>query len=357
MNVNQLRSKWAAVGAAIAVSLGAGGIGITHATTSTGEKPVYLPIEPCRMADTRPEFLKGPRATPLGADETYTLAGWGSNGDCNLPNGTAGLALNVTALDATAPTFLTIFPADATEIPTASNLNPVPGQPPTPNAVNVDLDDAGMFSIYNLAGNVHIIVDVVGIYDDHNHDDRYYQKSEVDTAVDGKADVGDSYTKAQSDSKYLSQSQDSQAAIFGADSSVGVPSSADVVVGSVTVDTPTSGYAVINAAAYIFNDGGVATRVRCSITSGTSIDSSALQIIDLPIGNFDEVAATRGFEIDKALIGSPATSTYNYVCDAVVGQYDTKDLHLTAIFIPDPDAFGSIIFSPADKAAPVIEGE
>ncbi|MFW2336531.1 hypothetical protein [Ilumatobacter sp.] len=186
MNTNRIRSKWAAVGAAIAVSLGAGGIGIGHATTSTGEKPIYLPIEPCRLADTRPAFQVGPRSTPLGAAETYDLSGWGAVGNCTLPADTAGLALNVTAVDPTAPTFLTLFP-DGTTLPLASHLNPTPGQPPTPNAVNVDLSDAGKFSIYNLAGNVHIAIDVVGIYDDHNHDDRYYQKSETYTKTEADA--------------------------------------------------------------------------------------------------------------------------------------------------------------------------
>ena len=84
MNVNHLRSKWAAVGAAVAVTLGAGGIGITHATTSSGEMPIYLPIEPCRLADTRPDFQVGDRGTPLGAAETYTLSGEGAVPTANL---------------------------------------------------------------------------------------------------------------------------------------------------------------------------------------------------------------------------------------------------------------------------------
>ena len=177
-----LRTRWAAIGAAIAVTLGAGGIGITHATTTSGERPIYLPIEPCRLADTRPAFNVGPRATPLGAAETYDIDGWGTVGNCTLPNDTAGLALNVTAVDPSAPTFLTLFP-EGTTLPLASHLNPTPGQPPTPNAVNVDLSSSGEFSIYNLAGNVHIAIDVVGIYDDHNHDDRYYTETEVDAAL------------------------------------------------------------------------------------------------------------------------------------------------------------------------------
>jgi hypothetical protein len=182
MSVNQLRSKWAAVGAAVAVSLGAGGIGITHATTSSGEKPVYLPIKPCRLVDTRPAFQVGPRSAPVGPDETYVLNGQGSVGDCTLPTGTTALSLNVTAVGASAPTFLTLFPTGG-PLPVASHLNPSPGQGPVPNAVNVDLNGSGKFSIYNLAGSVDIIIDVVGIFNDHNHDDRYYTEAEVDSML------------------------------------------------------------------------------------------------------------------------------------------------------------------------------
>jgi hypothetical protein len=161
------------------VSLGAGGIGITQATTSSGERPIYVPIEPCRLADTRPGFQVGPRSTPIGASENYTLSGWGSAGDCTLPSGTTGLSLNVTAVDPTQPTFLTLFPATSVR-PNASHLNPVPGQPATPNAVNVDLDHAGEFTIYNRFGTVDVIIDVAGYYDHHTHNDLYYTEAEAD---------------------------------------------------------------------------------------------------------------------------------------------------------------------------------
>ncbi len=183
MNITHIRTRWAAVGAAVAISLGAGGIGITHATTSSGPRAIYTPINPCRLADLRPApDTVGPRTAGLGPDEVYTLSGWGTIGDCNLPAGTSGLALNVTAVGATAPTFLRLWPANESQ-PATSNLNPVPGQPPTPNAVNVGLSPAGEFKVSNRFGTVSVIIDVVGVYDDHNHDDRYYTKAEVDAAT------------------------------------------------------------------------------------------------------------------------------------------------------------------------------
>ncbi len=193
MNTSTIRTRWAAVGAAIAVSLGAGGIGITHATTSSGERPVYIPLEePCRLADIRPApNTVGPRTAPLGPDEIYTLDGWGTEGDCTLPTGTAGLALNVTALGATTSTNLRFF-AGGTSVPSTANLNPQPNAAPTPNAVDVSLAGSdGTFSVFNKFGNVSVIIDVMGVYDDHNHDDRYYQKSEVDTALADKLSTPD----------------------------------------------------------------------------------------------------------------------------------------------------------------------
>ncbi len=185
------RTRWAAIGAAIAISLGAGGIGYVGATVSSGERRVFVPIVPCRILDTRAEFQVGPRATPLGANETYAVASLGSVGNCELPTDALGLALNVTATDATAPTFLTIWAAGAAQ-PTASHLNPLPGEGPTPNAVTTDLGTGGAFTIYNLQGSVNVLADVVGYYADHTHDDRYpliggvYTKAEVDTLLADK---------------------------------------------------------------------------------------------------------------------------------------------------------------------------
>lgn len=180
---SSVRTTWSAVGAAVAIALGAGGIGMTHATTSSGDRPIFTAIEPCRLVDLRPEFQVGSRPSPLGAGETFTIAGWGDVGDCELPSGTSALSLNVTAVGATQPTFLQFFPAGTDRPTRGSNLNPVPGAAPTPNAVNVALSDTGDFSVYNLQGSVDLIVDVVGLYDHHDHDDRYYTKPKTDSNI------------------------------------------------------------------------------------------------------------------------------------------------------------------------------
>jgi hypothetical protein len=172
-----IRTRWAAIGAAVAVSLGAGGVGLIHATSPSGAA-AFVPITPCRLMDTRPAFQVGSRGTPLGPGETYSVAGTGTVGQCTIPAGATGLQLNVTAVNASLLTYLTLWPAGQTR-PTASSLNPAPGQPPTPNAVTASLG-GGQFSIYNLQGTVDVIADVVGYYTNHNHDDRYYTKAQLD---------------------------------------------------------------------------------------------------------------------------------------------------------------------------------
>ncbi len=179
------RTRWAAIGAAVAVTLGGGGIAMVSATSPTGAV-AFVPVTPCRVMDTRPEFQVGPRSAPLGPNETFAVKATGTtaaSGNCDsIPASATAVAMNVTSIDATAPSFLTIWDG-SDPLPTSSSLNPIPGQPPTPNAVTSGLDAAGEFSLYNLAGNVHVFADIVGYYADHKHDDRYYTKAQVDTAV------------------------------------------------------------------------------------------------------------------------------------------------------------------------------
>lgn len=170
MNAGTFRTRWAAIGAAVAVTLGAGGIGlISAAPLTTGERPVLVPIN-CRLADTRPApDTVGTRNTPIGAAETVTFNAHGTNGNCTIPADATALSLNVTALSVTAPlTFLTLWNADESQ-PVTSSLNPAAGQPPTPNAVTVDLSPTGQFKLFNALGTLNVIIDVTGYYHDHQH--------------------------------------------------------------------------------------------------------------------------------------------------------------------------------------------
>jgi hypothetical protein len=170
------RSRWAAIGAAVAVSLGAGGIGLTHAINTNGGN-AFVPISPCRLVDTRAASAVGARTSPLGPNETFTQQVTGNVGQCaGIPADATAVALNVTAVDGTAASYLTLFPSEVASPPNASNLNWVPGAPPTPNKVDVKLGPTGAIKIYNNVGSVNVLADVVGYYQDHNHDARYPRK-------------------------------------------------------------------------------------------------------------------------------------------------------------------------------------
>ena len=174
-----IRTRWAAIGVAVAVTLGGGGIGLV-AATSPADAVTFVPITACRVMDTRPAFQVGPRSAPLGPGDTYTVSAHGDNGDCvGIPASATALSMNVTAVGASAATFLTIWATGIAQ-PDSSSLNPSPGQPPTPNAVTTNLNASGQFDIFNRFGNVHVLADINGYYVDHGHDDRYYTKAEVD---------------------------------------------------------------------------------------------------------------------------------------------------------------------------------
>jgi hypothetical protein len=71
--------------------------------------------------------------------------------------------MNVTIVSPTAQSNLRLFPANVST-PTASNLNWLAGQSPTPNKVDVKLSGDGKIKLYNHAGTVHVLADVVGYY-------------------------------------------------------------------------------------------------------------------------------------------------------------------------------------------------
>ena len=125
------RARWSAIGAAVAVSIGAGGL-ITFASAAGGTASTFTPITPCRLLDTRVDGPATgealPRNTPLGQGETLTVTARGNFGKCvALSPSATGAVLNVTTVNPSAGSFLTVWPADK-DRPLASNLNWSPGQ-------------------------------------------------------------------------------------------------------------------------------------------------------------------------------------------------------------------------------------
>lgn len=120
---------------------------------------IYVPIANERVLDSRAASRIGP-LTRWGPDETKVLPIGGVD---PIPADATAVVLNVTGVDATSNTNLRLFPPTAV-VPTISNLNLLGGGPPRPNAVVVGLGVGGDVAIYNFAGSVDVVVDVVGYY-------------------------------------------------------------------------------------------------------------------------------------------------------------------------------------------------
>ena len=196
----KLRTRWAAIGAACAVTLGGGTLGIVQASVSSGDRAVYVPITPVRVLDTRSDVGVATVQDAIPALLTVTGNIATTTGQQNVvPTGASSVVINVTAINPTSDGFVSLRPGDATGEPAVSTLNVTVGGT-FPNGATITLPtsggSAGQIQIWYEAyaangGTTDLLIDVVGYYADHNHDDRYYTETEVDTALADKANTTD----------------------------------------------------------------------------------------------------------------------------------------------------------------------
>jgi hypothetical protein len=117
----------------------------------------YHPLPPARILDTR-TGTGGVPVAPLGPNSTLNVQVLGRGG---VPAaGVGAIVMNVTVTNTSAPSYLTVYPAEDPR-PTASNLNWIAGQT-TPNLVQVAVRQSGQLTIYNFAGWTNVIFDVAG---------------------------------------------------------------------------------------------------------------------------------------------------------------------------------------------------
>lgn len=135
-----------------AASGGGGGGGAGTPIVVTGSELVS--IVPDRLLDTRLGA-----GTPIGPASSITL---GVSGVRNVPANAVAAVLNVTAVGATAGSYVTVWPTGVAR-PGTSSLN-VRGGDVVPNLVITKLGALGQVDIYNNAGSVHCVVDVVGYF-------------------------------------------------------------------------------------------------------------------------------------------------------------------------------------------------
>jgi hypothetical protein len=142
------------------------------------------------------------------------------------------VALNVTITEPTAPSFLTVFPND-TPMPLASNVNYVPALT-VPNLVVVRVPisgpQTGVIAFFNRLGTTHLVVDVVGYFDDDKSTEagRFYSVSPTRIADTRVSSTFPPPGKIPGDSFYRIGNADPSASIM------------DALVFNVTVTEPTA---------------------------------------------------------------------------------------------------------------------
>lgn len=119
-------------------------------------------VVPYRVLDSR--VGTGGVVGAWGAGETRSVRVVGTGGVGGVPVSASAVVLNVTAANGTASrSHLRVFPSGQA-LPGASSLNFEAGRN-VPNLVTVGVGGGGSIDIYNHAGSVDVVADVVGFYD------------------------------------------------------------------------------------------------------------------------------------------------------------------------------------------------
>jgi hypothetical protein len=148
-----VRSRWAAIGAAVAVTLGAGGI-LSVSAAESRRPTSTVSIVPIRVLDTRSGLGA---AGPLAADQAISLAIAGTNG---IPADATAAMLNITVTNGSVPSYLIAYPTGSSR-PNSSSVNWTDGRS-VANGITVRIGTDGKVDFSNFAGTVQVIVDVQG---------------------------------------------------------------------------------------------------------------------------------------------------------------------------------------------------
>jgi RHS repeat-associated protein len=132
---------------------------ITSATTDGGSN--YIPITATRVADTRTGSGQPYAGQHLTAGGVLTVQVSGANND-GVPADASAVVLDVIAMNATAPTYETVYPAGTTR-PNASDITLSPNQMQD-NQITTSLSSTGQLTIYNYNGTTDVAVSVEGYF-------------------------------------------------------------------------------------------------------------------------------------------------------------------------------------------------
>jgi hypothetical protein len=256
----------------------------------------------------------------------------GENGDCTgalaIPADAVGVALNVTAVNATAQSNIRVYPADLSEVPLLSNLNVTAGAPPTPNKVDVKLSPDGKIKVFNFRGSVNIFIDIVG----------YYTNTTLKELAAGLATANAKI--ADSEAKIAALENAEPFAVSGVRVGVtGLVTTTPVSYLDVTVTAPVDGQVTLNYSTYV-QILTTSDAVLCAPFRSTEIPAS-LTTEDEGIGYFrrgdtgssvaGSASGTRTFDISAG-----QTVIYSVACEGTGALGSVGGRTATAIFTPAP---------------------
>jgi hypothetical protein len=172
-----LRTRWSAMGVAVAITLGAGGLLTASAAEPAGS--VFIPISPTRVLDTRiAAGLPGPlmNSTPALLDVTGTIPIVNPDQTIGsavvVPDGATSIVANVTGVTPSTIGYVAIRPGDTTGTPSTSSINFTAPGVIVPNSVTVAIPTAGtnaghlnlFFFGITPEANIHLLIDIVGYF-------------------------------------------------------------------------------------------------------------------------------------------------------------------------------------------------
>ena len=295
------RSRWAAIGAAVAVTLGGGGIFVANAASS--EPSSVVTIDPVRVLDTRDPVnvgLPGPFVSATSKKLLVTGSIVTTTGTKTVvPAGATGVLLNVTPVGSTADGFISIRPGDATGAPTTSSLNFTAGEV-LPNSVQVGLPTAGAD-----AGQIDITYDAYGV-----------PGPTTDVLIDvvGYTVAADAATPSVLE--------------IGLTDDCGINKDTTIACSLVRIASPAAGRILVTAsgsAEHLLGTGDL----TCSITTGNSIGDPHMEIANIGV-SVDPFSQTRGF---VAVAG--ASYDFSLLCNESVSNVTLQSVQMTALFIAD----------------------
>jgi hypothetical protein len=315
------------------------GVGLTVAATQAWQvtaapgdsDTTFVPVSPCRLFDMRPGTSPTDgKKTPLGPGvaNVHTQQVTGNVGDCvGIPSDATAVALNVTAANPTAPSFLTVYPADQ-PLPNASSLNWTSGQAATPNAVDVKLSADGKINLYTESGTVSVIADVVGYYTPKS-------LSEInDRLVALEAQVGADRSVVESVAA-LDEVNLPQATVSPAPALIVSPATQQL---SVTINAPRAGKVALVADATAKQTGGTSAggRLVCQITNdtaATTIDAGAQVLgIAAPVG---VNSAQPSLGTNRVFTVAAGPNTFDLMCAATDQPVTIHYRSMSATFTPN----------------------